>query len=272
MQQLNALEISSNYTDYSLEDGTFNLVGLSNFYTGFVSRVSAIFNGKKLIPITFGQSDLQKAVDIIKKYSPTALEHFAIVAPEYIDGKLVPYVDTLNDVLDELSGIENNLLKPLEQWAANMVTDPEYGEKAWTSIPNKTTNIDKHTDELKKYFNESVGDGVANRLFNNTYVDSKGLELVSSGIEKLSSKSMHLLDGKLTNRADNISMLIRKLTSEENVANKVNSIPPQKLKSIVNLVLQTAKELELLSIVLFQIKTLSYSNTETIKKIINQLK
>ena len=193
MQQLKVIDTSVLYTDYSLEDGTFNLTGLSNFYSGFISKVSDIFNGKRLIPIPFVQSDLKKAVIILNKYKSTDLAHFAIIAPEYIDGKLVPYVNTLNDVLDELSNIENSLLKPLEQWAANMISDPEYGEKAWISIPNKTSNIDKHTDELKKYFNESVGDGVANRLFNNTYVDSKGLEIVSSVLDSLINKSVHLL-------------------------------------------------------------------------------
>lgn len=249
----------------------FNITYLGNYFTGFVTKLTGVLNTKALIPHAFIGSDLMSAIQKINKRTAGDLEHFTVVTPEYVVGLIVPYLTVLKEVLIELMTIDSRLLSPLEKWAANMLTDPTYGEKAWITLPQPDKKIDTHIEKLHQYFNESVGDGTTTRTFNSVYGDSAGLKTAGTLIDELVKLSTKVLDGKLSEKATSVSKLIHRLVENKDVANNINNLPHQKMQAVVELTIQAARELELLAIVMFQTKTASYSHSETLSKINKQL-
>lgn len=248
----------------------FNIFGMSNYLSGFITKFNDVLT-TKLIPFITPKSDHEIAVKILTNYTRTQLEHFTVYTPEYVSGQIVPYLKTLTEVMTELSNVEQKLLVPLEKWVANMLTDPTYSEKTWVAIPTKDNSVEKHTEELHKFFNESSGDDVCFKTFEQVYVDLNGFKEADKLIEPLVALSAKILDGKLTARAKNLSATIMRLTENKNSANSLSELPDTKVKPIIDITLQAARELELLAIVMFQIRCVSYSQKQSTKKIIDQL-
>ena len=253
-------------------EGIFDLSKFSNFFTGFISKVLSIFDTKALIAIPVSSPAVQEAVKLINARSTFDLGNFSIITPEYISGAIYPYLETLYEVAIALSSIEERLLKPIETWAISMLTIPGYVDKLWLNLPINDNRVDSYTEKLHQYFNESVGDGVATRKFADVYVNGAGLEAASLLIDKLAALSTQLLNGKLSTKAANVAELIHQLSTRTDVANQLSTLPEEKMHPIADLVIQNSRELELLAIVLFNIKTASYAHSETLLKINNQLK
>ena len=272
MKFIELLDTHNNQPDSFATEGFLDVSELSNYFTGFISKVVGIFETKKLIPFAFVRNDLRSAVALINKRSKFELENFAIITPEYIDGSIVPYLQALREVLAELSNIEVRILKPLENWAANMLTTPGYADKLWLAMPTADKKVEEYSDKLHAYFNDSVGDGVANRSFMAVYGDGNGLTHAATLVEDLTTQSMKMLDGKLSTNASSLAKFIHNLSEKSTAANEVHNLPEEKIKPIIALVIQAARELELLAIVLFNIKTVTYAHSETVNKINNQLK
>lgn len=255
--------------DYALE--AFDMGGMAKYFSGFTHKFVDILS-TKLIPFSILHSELNNVLNVLSKHTRTSLENFVVYTPEYVSGKLTPYYETLLEAFGELKDVEKRLLLPLEKWAGLMISDPTFSEKVWINLPVKDNRVQTQLDNLQKHFNSSAGDNIANRYFEDVYVDSNGVKEAYFVLDKLISESMDMLDGKLSAKSKSLSALLTRLADDKNVANKLHDLPDEKIKPITELVLQAAKELELLSIVLFNIKTASYAQKETYKKIMTELK
>lgn len=268
----NKLQLSYNtdYVDPSME-GFLNVPVLTNFFSGLMAKLNGFF-GNDLIPVGVNAFTLDKSIRLLKGLNKNDLTHFMVYAPEYIDKDFPAFLNDLTEVMNELVNIEKQILIPLEQWAGNIITDPDYVHKIWTALPTKNDGISKHTEKLHKHFNESAGDGVAQRPIFALYNSVDGLKQVSELLKPLIEQSMKLLDGKLLKRANEVSALLMRISREEKYAKELRELPVAKIKPIVELTRQAALELELLSICMFQIKVSSYAHNENLKKISEQLK
>ncbi len=256
---------------YSMED-SFNFQEMSNYVINFVNKITNVFNNKKLTPTVVSFFESGTATNLLKKYPLYNLEHFTVITPEYITGDLIEYYKVLEKVLLELSTIQKRVLTPLEQWVAYSLSDPNYTDKVWINTPLGETAIKDYSEQIHKYFNTSIGDGVTNQLFIDTYKTPDRLKEATKILDDLSKLAIKLLDGKITKQVETIAVLINKLIQKKDITNKINNLPFEKMKPIGELTLLAAKELELLAIVLYQVKIASYAHEETIKKINNQLK
>lgn len=264
------LSYNADYVDPSME-GFLNVPVLTNFFSGLITKLNTFF-GNELIPVGVNSFTLDKSIRLLKNLNKSDLTHFMVYAPEYIDKNFPAFLSDLTEVMNELVNVDKQILIPLEQWAGNVITDPEYINKIWTAIPTKNEGISKHTEKLHKHFNESAGDGVAQRPIFTLYNSIEGIQQVSDLLKPLVDQSMKLLDGKLLKRANNISTLLMRISREEKYAKELRELPVEKIKPIVDLTRQAALELELLSICMFQIKVASYAHNENLKKISEQLK
>ena len=259
---------------FSNED-FFDLSKMTGFFTGFISKFTNFFTNKELIPISTSKHEIEKSRILVEKYSKLQLENFKVIIPEFLDTKMLPYLEMLLKSISELNDVEKDLLIPLDQWVAHMLTDPSYGEKLWVNTVldyDRVHKLEANKAKLNEYFNAAKGDHTSERPFYEVYGSVKELVECSNEIEKLSALTMKFLDGKLTAMVENLSKNLSRLDKKEDVANNLSNINTDKIKPITELVLQAAKELEFLSIILFQIKSVSFCQEETISRINSQLK
>lgn len=264
----------SNDVEISLEE-LINLRGMSSFFTGFITKFTAILDNRVLVPAVANKLGFHNSAVLLKKYSKLDLENFVVLVPEYFDGKIIDFLKTLSETLADLQDIDKLLLDPLEKWAANMISTPGYDKAIWinTHIPNlRDSVLEKNSEKLKKCFNAAKGDDVSYRQFYTVYSNIEEYEECSKIIEDLVNRSTKFLDGKLSKKATEVANLILRLSKNDKVENLLQEIPFEKMKPVTDLVSQTAKELEQLSIVLFHIRCVSYAEEQTVKKINNELK
>jgi len=251
---------------YSMED-LFNFLELKNYFTNFISKIVNVFSNKDLTPQPVSLFETSIAVKLIKRYPLYNLEHFTVITPEYITGDIVSYYNVLNSVLAELTTVKQRVLDPLEKWAGYILSDNEYVNKIWPSVPLGEKVINQHTNQIHQYFNTSVGDGVNNQLFIKTYKTSENLKEGGAVLDNLVNVSVKMLDNKIIKQTEHIAELITKITQKKPTNDSLNRLPFEKLKPIGDLTLLAAKELELLAIVIYQVKIASYAYTQTINKI-----
>ena len=248
---------------------------MTGFFTGFISKFTNFFTNKELIPVSTSKYEIEKSRILVAKYSKLQLENFKVIIPEFLDTKMLPYLEMLLKSITELHDVEKDLLIPLDHWVAHMLTDPSYGEKLWVNTVldyDRVHKLEANKNKLNEYFNSAKGDHTSERPFYEVYGSVKELVDCSNEIEKLTALTMKFLDGKLTTMVENLSKNLSRLDKKEDVANNLSNINVDKIKPITELVLQAAKELEFLSIILFQIKSVSFCQEETISRINSQLK
>jgi hypothetical protein len=249
----------------------FNVIKLCNYVNGFFSKTTEILNTKALIPTGFIFSDLSTSARLLRNRTEYDLNNFTIVCPEYLNSKMLPYLSVLKHIMENLSDVGDRLLTPLEKWSAKIISEPDYSEKSWLELPNNFKDTEKYRKELSNHFNNSIGDGVNNKPFSAVYTNVEELTTVSKLLDTLKHIALKLLDGKLSHRANNLSTMMFRIKDTEkmveNLSDKTN-----KMKMVGEIVYNTAKELELLAIVLFQFKTAEYSFTQSLTKINAQLK
>lgn len=253
----------------------FSLPNMSGYFNGFIDKFSSLFNARSLVPVSLVKTDYKTSVFLIKKYTKLDLEHFTVIVPEYVDSKMNLYLDMLREVLIHLQDVEKDLLVPLERWVGSMITDPEYSSKIWVNLyvpADRTAKLEIHKEKLASFFSETKSDHMTNRPFFEMYDSAEDFDKSCDSIENLTKLTLKFLDGKLSKRATDVAKQIHKLSEKKEVANDISEIPYEKIKPIIDLTLQIAKELELLSIVMFQVKCASYATEETIKKINEELK
>ena len=253
-------------------EAILDLKAFNNFFGGFIDSLTKVFDAKRLTPLMQGKTDVYDAVKNIEKCTVFDLEHFIVPTPEYVVGLIVPYLTVLEEVTTELLTIDDRLLTHLEQWAGNMITDKEYVNKVWINMPEKSNIVEVNSDKLHKYFSDAAGDGLNGQLFINVYKDAKGLKEADVMLEKLVALSCRALNGKLIERANSVAKMIHRLSNDNRVDSALSQVTADKLKPITELTIQAARELELLAICLFQIRTVSYAYNETLTKINVQMK
>lgn len=253
-------------------EGIFDIDALRSYVTGFFSKVNNIFHAKNLIPNHCSNLTTKTAIDLLRKRSSYDLEHFTIVSPEYLDAKMINYLTIVTDSLNKLATVEQRMLLPLEQWASLIVTDPKYVDQPWLRLPTDYADIEGFKAKLATCFNESVGDNVDNKLFIDVYTNADEFNVCANMLDELITKVTKLLDNRLSLRIDNIAKLIAQLKGKKEIADKLSEQPEAKMQQVINAILQTAKELELLAVIMFQVKVASYAYAQTVEKINQQLR
>jgi len=273
----NAILKNLGYTDEDLVEVAmegFDFASVKNFAVGFFTKVtsvlsdeSASLNNKALRLNFLDNTGFKTSVNNINKLGRTALTTYTVCAPAYIDKDLPAYVETLHQALDTLSNIDNLLLKPLEQWLAICISKPETLYKVWINLDPHALDYKKHNDELMKHFNQSVDNGIHNRLFIDLYGDVEGYEKCFKQVTLLIDTASKVNTAEITARLKRLLDYITKLTSSKEHEQILKELPEAKLEQLREYILNCAKALELFSIVLFQVKLVGYAQSETSKKI-----
>lgn len=254
-----------------LEGVTLDMPKFTSYVTGFMDGICDIFKNPGLIPIPFIRSDLDVAVIRLSKQPRIRLDYFTVVAPEYLSKDFPEYLQTLQDVLTQLLTIEKRLLQPIEIWCEKMLGEKDFAEKAWVMLPGLTDEVQVHQDTLKGYFNGSVGKGIDNKKFYDMYSNVPRFKESSLVIDELNKLAQKALGGKLHDRAKNISYQIDRINKKEKLVAVIKTLPEGKIATISALTYECAKQMEMMAIVLYQIRVAGQAFKETVQKINKEL-
>jgi hypothetical protein len=256
-------------TEYAVE-GIFDFPALSKYISGFFGKFNSIAKDGAMLPTIIPKPEVLTAVKKISALTPVNREAYQVYGPEYLTKNFTGYLKLLDEAFSELKTIEKELLIPIEMWIANMISNDEYSKKVWTTLPSAESKISKYSETIHKYLDDSADDNLHRRPFSILYGTADGLIEADLLLRDLSQQSGSMLDGTLTKRTDSILKLMQQLLDKKN-GNQLEDLTPDKIKSISNVVLRAARELELLAVILFQIKISAAAQEQTVKKINKEL-
>lgn len=270
--------LSVNTPEYTEMSGTVGLEGavidmpkFTNYVSGFMAKITSIFADISLIPIPFIRSELDTAVARLYKAPRIVLDHFTVVTPEYLSKDMPDYLQTLQDVLTQLLTIEKRLLTPLDIWCEKMLTDKEFANKAWLMLPPLSNEAEVHQNTIKQYFNNSVGKGIDNKKFMDMYAAPIRFKEAGALIDELNKLSHTALGSNINKRAKSISSQIDRISKDQSLSKTISELPSGKIATISALTYECAKQMEMMAIVLYQIRVAGQSFKESVQKINKEL-
>lgn len=265
------LEARDDFWSVGVEEAVIDMPKFTGYVNGFMGKISKMLGDLSLIPVPFIRSDLDNATIRVMRTSRAALERYTVVTPEYLKGDMIGYLHTLTDVLTALMTIDKQLLIPIEIWCDKMLSSKAYVDQPWLSLPAPTNNVEVHQEVLKAYFNNSVGKGMDNKPFSDVYTNVSEFKDCSAVLDVLNKMALKALDGKLNRRAKNISDAIGRIGKSDRLREAMSRLPESKISTIATLTVECAKQMEMLAIVLYQIRIAGTAFNETVNKINKQL-
>jgi hypothetical protein len=216
------------HNEYALE-GLFDLPAFSNYITGFFTKFNSVYTDKTLLPLVTPSPLVKKAVEKLSKLDSLNLLDYQVYGPEYLLKDFPGYLVVLDKAFDEFKDVEVNLLVPIENWLSHMISTKDYGKQVWTTLPPAKSKVSEFTNTLHKYLDDSPTDNLHRIPFNTLYLGTNGLLSADALLRGLSDKSLNMLDGKLSKRADSILKLVNILKNKE-TGNGLEDLPKEKIK------------------------------------------
>ena len=263
----NVTELNLSITTTDMEDFP-SFVKIKSFVSGLVDHISGFFDGVSPIVYTVAQRDVRNAISKIQKIKTHNMGGFAVIVPEGLIGGMVNYLQFLNSSITEISSIDARLLRPLEMWAGNIISNKEYKDKIWVNTFGDYVDLPAIKNRLKKFFSPNGNKVPSNTAkYYDVYFDNNDLQDVNVLISKLIAYSDELINSNLHKRVVSVAKLLHEIVNSDTL----NNVDIKKLKPIIDITGELAAELELLSILIFQVKAAGEAYTQTIAKINTQL-
>lgn len=248
---------------------------LTEFQTSFNSAFS-YFN-KMVInkPLEFFKNNFTSVGMAVKKVNThhiANLDKFTVYTPEGMTGFFIDYLNVIQLNLAPLLDIETRLVDPILNWVQSNLNDKYYVNKLWPLVTAKTINLEKSYTQLKTVIDGSVNDQTVVRSIKVTYRTANEIQDCSKLLTDLHDSCLIMLNNKLNEKLTKIYTLTKELINNKEFNQYLKD--PKVLNKVqqVNLIIaQAAKEIELLSVLIFQVNLAITAHDNNIKKINDSL-
>ena len=253
------------------EPGSF--IGLEKRYdmnqmaVGFGTFLKSLNGGEQaaIAPLVEGRP-FKLAMRSLEETPISSLDNYRVPVPEGLNSQMVPYLRALKDAMNDLEDVKKRTLEPLRQWAGKAISEPDHVEKAWLDKHIKTVDIDVHILELSKLYSDQIGDN-ADGILHKVYPTVKSIRTAKDLLDELVEKSNIVLGYQLNEIADEIASLVKRVVDENDRADLLKKAPQATIARLSELLYQSARELELLASLMFQVKAAAHSFNESMTKI-----
>ena len=254
--------------------GLENRLNLNFMATGFGTVV--VDNAKRFINSSMvarfvPSANLSAASKKLERIPYATLDKYVIRTPEGVNGPMVPYLEVLDRAADDLLDIRDRLLNPLKQWLGRALTHPGFVEKVWMDADIRFIDVENHVNTLAKHYDDKVGDDISFNYLHKVYPKPSDFHTAQGMINDLVKESAILLGHDIPKLTEEISVLVKKLIAANEKADYLEKMPSASAAKLSDMLYHAGREVELLSIVLFQIKVASVAYEESVDKIIAEL-
>lgn len=265
MEQLTPINSISEPLEYSMEgvDIGKHFRNMTNLFNSKAEWLQSVFKNFTLSRVQ--DNNLRFALKKIKSTGMGIAGELLVSTPEGVIGEMVPYLVALDNAMEELSSIDKRVIRPLQQWAGNVVADASYMEKVWLQSNVTTVDIRPLVKDLSKHYDDRASDDLTEVPLSNRYPVGKDLETASELLTGLNDKAEAVLALNLAELATITGDLLNDVTRE---LSKDNSKEAKRvLKQVSELSYQAASEIELVSVLIFQIKVAVESHNRVLDRV-----
>lgn len=257
-------------TVLGLENKT-NLNFLAVSFGNSVSEIAKNFINNDVIASFTPEFNALKAHSKLESIPYSTLDKFTIRTPEGVTVPMLQYITVLDAAVDEMMTIKERLLKPLKDWCAKGIANPGHLEKAWLDKNLTYMDIDKHIDALKVCYDDTVGDDISYVPMVKAYPRPNDFKMSGEMVKDLVKESTILLSLEIPKMTEEIAGYVKKLVDENDKTEYMAKTPNASIAKLSDCLFHAAREVEFLSVLLFQVKAVSVAYEESVKKIEEQL-
>lgn len=210
-------------------------------------------------------------VHLMKEYPSKSLAKLNIYTPAELEVYHEDFYTELLVQLNELHDVEDRLYKPVINWLARCITDPEYGDKVWVDRKIEFVPLEKHTKQMSKMFDKqpaSTGDPTLTS-FSNCYRNVRDFEKSFDALSDLTNLCLDVNIESLRDREKRLAELIKKFVKgyEDGVifASEVN------MTRLIKIVDSAARETEYVAAIMYYANITIEAHNQTVKKLASDL-
>lgn len=251
-------------------EGLEGIKYMTDIFTNKLGKVLRMLSGGQDKGGVIVSSDVKIALKKLNEAGMENLKEYVIFTPEGVKNEMVPYLDVLMDAIIELSSIKERALKPLLLWVTNILTDPTYADKVWVNTNIESVDIKKIIKPLVKQFDDSQGDDLDRKTLLEVYPSTKEFSTTYKLLEELNKISSKVMASNLDKETEKLGNMFIKLRNED-MENRFKNTHPKLIQLVSDKLFNTAKELELLSIMIFQVRVATTAYNNTLQKIYKEL-
>lgn len=280
MKKLPALE-SLSLDLYHFDSMNKEMIGLEEFqfFNKLVVSVRSakdnlytIFNKDHLIGEIPNASMLYDSSKTLESKNKVELSKYVIYTPENVSSPMPDYLTQVKIALNRIKDLEVRLLDPLKTWAGLMLSDSSYIEKVWVTTAVEERNIKVVLEPLQKCFDGKQTDELEQHSILKAYPNlAIDLKICSDLINELIKEGMGVLNKDIVTKSTNLYNLMNRVSNDPDIKAKLPLVEKNKMLKVINLTYQLANEIELLAVLLFQVKIASYAHNKTLVKIKKEL-
>lgn len=248
--------------------------GFNAFTKGAKDALEGIMRdplGKNPQALVFGNIDVNdsRVVKVFKARPYTTFDDFLIRVPEGLVGQMRPYITSLHATLTLLSSVDERLLDPLVQWAAGILARPERASQVLNADRGRSVvaDIDKELEKMKKLFSGTRSDEMSHGYLMKVYPSPEDFKETGAIINSTVELCSKILKKNLSKKATDTSAILDELLKEHMRSGILKDGRKALLVSLSKLTYETARELEMISVLMFQVKAVNQAHIEAIEKL-----
>lgn len=256
------------------EDPEMSLEALNAFNSimkGVVTKVKSALGIRGLSPINpMPQGSINAAQKRLNKIRFTTMEEMPVRVPEAIPPKvtMTQFIDELSLALSTTADVKGRVLTPLLSWAANTISDPNFGDRVWLDSNVKTLDIKKVKVGLARVYSDKYGDDDAIRPLVKAYSTRKDFTACGEMINTMIEDINKIFDGRILSMSEEIAKHVNTISLANEERPVFEQTPPATLKRVSTLLFAAAEELEFLAILVMQVRAMSVSYADTAERML----
>lgn len=189
-----------------------------------------------------------------------------VPVPEGFSGNVASYIEVLEDGVEQALRIFSEILLPLEGFLAQVVSTPSFAKDSRYHLRFLQRASDDRLNNTKKLKHFFGGSSKADGIFGDLYKNMNEWTTSYKKIQQLQGKAESIDREELLKKVADISKLVSLLKNAFE-AGELQGISKPIVTEIANGVYEAAKQLEHLSVTLFNVYTLANTMSETADKI-----
>jgi hypothetical protein len=235
-------------------------------FTTFINELTVTFNPQNLIASLTRGNSVSEAMKKLQKQPYASLDKFLIRTPEGVVGPMYPYVVALDAAIDETMDVKERILEPLKQWLQKAIANPGHIEKVWLE-KIQFVDVDNHLSVLAKHYNDKVGDDLSFTSITQAYPSLNDFDKTGEMMRDIVTESTNVMGKDIPKICSDISSLVTKLVDANDRADFMEKAPKASMAKLSDVLYHAARDVELLSILVFQIRIASKAYDESVEKI-----
>ena len=244
---------------------------LEQVYLGLVKDWRPRIQNMSPYNLTVGSND--KLARKLDGKSQEDLDPITVYHPQGFNEFVLPYANFISTALDQVANLDTRILIPLTKYLQRIVSNPEAIDEVWVAKDVSYADVEKLTKEMAKFFDKRIRQGDRNdkAAFSELYGSKRDFTRTGEVLAEAKKKADSIDLGRLKKAEQDLFDTVKLYIELVNDGKARQITNRQAIKKVTHTVSQAVQELEFISVLLFNLKTMHVAYSDSVEKLEDNL-